>query len=236
MFECKECKFYEDKCECNIKYTKFGTVFDHTLSVLDALPDNASFELQIAALLHDIGKNEKTHDNVGGKQRFIGHEFLGSKLAKNHLTKLKFSNSEVDKISFLIEHHMDIYKLEDVSDKSLRRFIRNAKDFKDDLFKLVDADGEGTLYFDKNKKEVVSIAPKISIQKRVNVLEEELKKASEKPFTYFNGNELMKEFNINKPCKEVGVLKKIQNDIIDEFGVKLDKNTVLKLIKERFLS
>ena len=46
----------------------------------------------------------------------------------------------------------------------------------------------------------------------------------------------MKEFNINKPCKDVGILKKIQNDIIDEFAVNLDKNSVLAMIKERFLS
>lgn len=236
MINCKECKFYKDTCECDIKYTKFGTVFDHTLHVLDSLPDNSTFEVQISALLHDIGKNEKTYDTVDGKQRFIGHELLGSKIAKRRLENLKFSSNEINKISFLIEHHMDVYKLEDASDKSLRKFIRNAKEFKDDLFILVNADGNGTLYFDRNKKEIVSIAPKNNIQNRIKILEEELKRASEKPFVYFNGNELMKEFNINKPCKDVGILKKIQNDIIDEFGVNLDKNSVLTMIKERFLS
>lgn len=234
MFNCKECISYNNECKCEINYTKHGTVFDHTIAVLEALPDDSSFEVQIAALLHDIGKNEKTYDNIDGKQRFIGHEFLGSKIAKRRLANLKFSSDEITKITFLIEHHMDVYKLEDVSDKSLRKFIRNAGTYKDDLFTLVDADGAGTLFFDKDKKEIISIAPKKAIQDRVKILEEELKKTSEKPFVYFNGNELMKEFNIDKPCKEVGILKKIQNDIIDEFGVKLNKNDVLKMIKERY--
>ena len=117
MINCKECKFYKDTCECDIKYTKFGTVFDHTLHVLDLLPDNSTFEVQIAALLHDIGKNEKTYDTVDGKQRFIGHELLGSKIAKRRLENLKFSSNEINKISFLIEHHMDVYKLEGKCEK-----------------------------------------------------------------------------------------------------------------------
>lgn len=236
MLNCKNCKYKNDeKCKCELEYEKCGTVFDHTLNVLDSLSDEASFELQIAALLHDIGKNEKTSDNVDGKCRFIGHEFLGSKLAKKRLEQLKFTTDEINKISFLIEHHMDVHKLEDVSDKSLRRFIRNTGKYKDDLFILVDADGAGTLFFDKTKKEVVSILPKTSIQNRVKDLEEELRKASEKSFRYFDGNELMKIFNISKPCKEVGKLMKIQNDIIDEFGVNLEKNNVLKIMKARYL-
>ena len=236
MLNCKNCKYKNvEKCKCELEYEKCGTVFDHTLNVLDSLSDEASFELQIAALLHDIGKNEKTFDNLDGKKRFIGHEFLGSKLAKKRLEQLKFTTDEINKISFLIEHHMDVHKLEDVSDKSLRRFIRNTGKYKDDLFILVDADGAGTLFFDKTKKEVVSILPKTSIQNRVKDLEEELRKASEKPFRYFDGNELMKIFNISKPCKEVGKLMKIQNDIIDEFGVNLEKNNVLKIMKARYL-
>lgn len=235
MLNCKKCQYKNsEKCNCELQFEKRGTVFDHTMHALDALPDDASFELQIAALLHDIGKNEKTFDNVDGKCRFIGHEFLGSKMSKKRLEHLKFTSDEVNKITFLIEHHMDIHKLEDVSDKSLRRFIRNTGNYKDDLFVLVDADGAGTLFFDRNDKEIKCIAPKTSIQNRVKILEEELRKASEKPFRYFDGNELMKEFDIKKPCKEVGKLMQIQNDIIDEFGVNLDKEYVMEMIKAKY--
>ena len=100
MLNCKKCQYKNsEKCNCELQFEKHGTVFDHTMRVLDMLPDDASFELQIAALLHDIGKNEKTFDNVDGKCRFIGHEFLGSKMSKNRLEHLKFTSDEFDTIS-----------------------------------------------------------------------------------------------------------------------------------------
>ena len=233
MLNCDLCKNRNtEKCNCELQFERCGTVFDHTLEVLKNLPKNSSFELQIAALLHDIGKNEKTFDNVDGKCRFIHHEFLSAKLAKNRLFSLKFTNNEITKISFLIEHHMDVHKLEDVSDKSIRKFIRNSDEYMDDLFVLVDADGAGTQFFDANTCKITSIAPKKAIQERAHFLKDELKKASEKPFRYFDGNELMKEFNINKPCKEVGILMQIQNNIIDEFGINLNKSDVLVMIKD----
>lgn len=235
MLNCSNCKNKNtDNCKCELDYTVRGTVYDHTLKVLENLPDNASFELQIAALLHDIGKNEKTFEYVDGKCRFVGHEFLGSKMSKRRLESLKFTANEINKISFLIEHHMDVHKLEEVSDKSLRKFIRNTGENMEDLFVLVDADGAGTLFFDKNTCSIHGISKKTAIQERTRQLDEELKKASEKPFRYFDGNELMKEFNIDKPCVKVGILMKIQNDIIDEFGVTLKKEDVLNLIREKY--
>ena len=167
MLKCNICKNKNtEKCNCELHFDHRGTVFDHTLEVLKCLPKNASFELQMAALLHDIGKNEKTFDNIDGKCRFIHHEFLGAKLAKKRLEHLKFTNNEINKIVFLIEHHMDVYKLIDVSDKSIRKFIRNTNEYMDDLFILVDADGAGTHFFDKNNCIISSIAAKTEIQNR----------------------------------------------------------------------
>lgn len=228
---CNNCKNKNIKdCNCELVYTKIGTVFDHTLEVLKNLPENASFELQIAALLHDIGKNEKTAEYINGKCRFIHHEFVGKNLAKKRLISMHFSKESYDKILFLIEHHMDLKNTDNISDKTLRKFIRETKDYRNDLLDLIDADCAGTYIFDKQTYQIHGLPVKTEIRKRIKQLLEENKN---KKFVYFNGHEIMQIFNL-KPGKEVGKLMSIQNEIIDEFGYNLNKKYALTLIKNRY--
>ncbi len=233
--ECKNCKYQNTvDCKCELEYTKEGTVFDHTIEVLKSLDKNASFELQIAALFHDVGKDEYTFKNRDGKYSFIGHEKHGIKLVKNRLKALRFDNNSINFICNLILHHMDIHCLAKVSDKAVRKFLRECNSFMEDLFLLVDADCRGTYYIDKTTKMVEQMLTHEAIKNRAREINKDLQKLSEKPFRYFNGNELMKYFKINKPCKEVGILMAIQNKIIDEYGFYLEKERVLKLIKGRY--
>lgn len=236
ILNCKKCiKFNTDKCQCELEYSQYGSVFDHTLRVMQSLPENASFELQIAALLHDIGKNESTLQiRSGNKISFINHEYVGSKLAKQRLINLKFDHNTINFITNLIEHHMDIHKLAKVTDKAVRRFLRECNAFMEDLFILVDADCKGTLCLVKDTHQLIEIPTHEEIKNRARIINEEVKKISIKPFKYFDGNELMKLFNINKPCKAVGELMNIQNKIIDEYGFNLTKEAAYKHIKGRW--
>lgn len=232
---CKKCKHQNtSNCKCELEFTYAGTVFDHTIAVLDSLDENANFEIQMAALYHDVGKNEKTFKNREGKYSFIGHEKVGINIAKNRLEKLKFDKNSINFICNLISHHMDIHCLAKVSDKAVRRFLRECNEFMEDLFLLVDADCKGTHVIDKITHEEQAMPTHDAIKQRAREINEEMKKLSEKPFRYFDGNELMKYFKIDKPCEKVGKLIKIQNSIIDEYGFYLDKDKVLKLIKGRY--
>jgi putative nucleotidyltransferase with HDIG domain len=232
---CKNCKNKNTiNCKCELEFTKEGTVFDHTIAVLESLDDNANFEIQIAALFHDVGKNEKTFKNREGKYSFIGHEKVGINITKNRLKKLKFDNNSINFICNLISHHMDIHGLAKVTDKAVRRFLRECNEFMEDLFLLVDADCLGTYYLDKNTYEVLNMSTHEAIKNRAREINEEMKKLTEKPFRYFDGNELIKIFKLDGPSKEVGKLIAIQNKIIDEYGFYLDKEKVIKLIKGRY--
>ena len=104
----------------------------------------------------------------------------------------------------------------------------------EDLFILSDADCKGTFILNPKTNEIESIPTHEEIKIKAREINEEVKKLSIKPFRYFNGNELMKEFKINNSCKAVGTLMEIQNNIIDEYGYELDKSKVLKLIKNRY--
>lgn len=236
ILNCNKCKNKNtDKCVCELEYSKYGTVFDHTIEVMKSLPKNASFELQLAALLHDIGKNESTFKvRSGNKISFINHEFNGAKLAKQRLFELKLDHNTINIISNLITHHMDIHKLAKVTDKAVRKFLRECHSFMEDLFILVDADCQGTLCLTKDSHQLVRIPTHEEIKIRARQVNEDMKKLGEKPFKYFDGNELMKLFNIDKPCKEVGMLINIQNKIIDEYGFELTKDKAFMLIKGRW--
>ena len=233
---CKNCKNRNtENCKCELEFTKCGTVFDHTIEVMKGLPEYTSFNIQMAALLHDIGKTEKTR-TIRGKHKisFINHEKLGKFMARKRLVDLKFDIKSINLIMNLIEHHMDIHRLAKVSDKAVRRFLRECESFMEDLFVLVDADCYGTKCLNSEHM-YVSCPSHDLIKIRAREINEEMKKLSEKPFRYFDGNELMQIFSIDKPCKKVGELINIQNAIIDEFGFDLTKEQALKHIKERYI-
>lgn len=79
-------------------------VFEHSLKTVDMAED----EVKVAALLHDIGKpRTMTEDEAG--VHFYGHDQLGAEMAKAILTRLKFPNAEIDRISTLIRWHMFYY-------------------------------------------------------------------------------------------------------------------------------
>lgn len=79
-------------------------VFEHTLKVVDAAED----EVKVAALLHDIAKPRTRSEDAAGVH-FYGHDMLGGEMAVEILTRLKFPNSEIDRISKLVRWHMFYY-------------------------------------------------------------------------------------------------------------------------------
>lgn len=236
ILNCKNCKNKNtENCKCELDYLQHGTVFDHTIEVMKSLPKDASFEMQLAALLHDIGKNEETFKlRPVNKISFINHEFIGAKLAKQRLIDLKLDHNTINIITNLILHHMDIHKLAKVTDKAVRKFLRECNQFMEDLFILVDADCKGTFCLTKDSHQLINIPTHEEIKIRARQINEEMKKLGTKPFRYFDGNELMQLFKINNPCKEVGMLLNIQNKIIDEYGFELTKDEAFKLIKGRW--
>jgi tRNA nucleotidyltransferase/poly(A) polymerase len=112
-------------------------VFEHTLKVLagfnailreDGAPDDERATLVFGSFLHDVGKLDpaiivvKTAKDGSLKNTYRGHDLVSAKFAKELLTKWKAANDDVDLITKLCENHMLPH--DDVSDKVLRRFIR----------------------------------------------------------------------------------------------------------------
>ncbi len=118
----------------NPKYHIYD-VYNHSLRAMDNLPP----ALMMAGLLHDIAKPvmQKQFGNM------YMHELKGEKMAKDILTRLKFSNAEIDRISKLVLIHM--FNVQGNTKKSkCRVFIADNFEYFDDFVRLRRADGLAT--------------------------------------------------------------------------------------------
>lgn len=127
-----------------------GTVFDHTMMVLDNMVKAKvdSLEIRMAGLLHDIGKVNTMSKDDNGNVHFYQHELESSKLCRIILKRLKYSNDFIDNVVFLCKNHMRTKQwgddIEKIKDKTLRKFQYECKTEHNfvNLLKLIDADNK----------------------------------------------------------------------------------------------
>lgn len=79
-------------------------VFDHILKTVDCAED----EVKLAALFHDIAKPRTFSQDEFGVH-FYGHDMLGAEMTREIMTRMKFSNAEIDRVSTLVRWHMFYY-------------------------------------------------------------------------------------------------------------------------------
>ncbi len=84
------------------------TVLEHTLqtvlelqTVLQQFPLDHSYELFLATVYHDVGKQHPQH--IDGYIKFPGHEFVGSHMA--HLDRYDLSSTQEEKVRGIIKEH-----------------------------------------------------------------------------------------------------------------------------------
>jgi putative nucleotidyltransferase with HDIG domain len=118
------------------EYHSEGDVLVHTVIALENLPKDASDELLMGTLLHDVGKpkTQTFEDRI----RFSGHDAVGAKITEIILKRMKFSNDFVERVVSLVENHMKFMFVKDMRTSTLKRFIR--KDFFDEHLALHKAD------------------------------------------------------------------------------------------------
>jgi tRNA nucleotidyltransferase/poly(A) polymerase len=98
-----------------------GDVWTHTLMMLDGL-DHPSPALAMGVLLHDAGKPPTFR--VADRIRFDGHVEVGVRMAREILTRLKFSNDDMEQALALVENHMKFRDAGRMRESTLKRFLR----------------------------------------------------------------------------------------------------------------
>lgn len=110
------------------------TVWRHSLLSLKYCPSR-DWRVRLAALLHDIGK-PRAREEKNGQATFYNHEYIGAKMAKKIMLRLKFSSADTEKVVNLVRNHMFYYNTEEVTAASVRRLIRKVG--KENLKDLID--------------------------------------------------------------------------------------------------
>jgi len=98
-----------------------GDVWTHTLLMLDQL-EQPSVTLAWGVLLHDIGK-PATFARLD-RIRFNGHVDAGVQIAREILSRLKFSNDDQERVLALVRNHMRFGDIRRMKESTLKRFLR----------------------------------------------------------------------------------------------------------------
>jgi poly(A) polymerase len=113
-----------------------GDVFVHTLLAVEKLRE-PTFELALAALLHDVGK-AATALMRDGRWTFYGHERIGEELSRGVCERLRLSNMQAARVAWLVASHMKMMYVHEMREARLRRLM--AEDGFEELAELWRAD------------------------------------------------------------------------------------------------
>lgn len=97
-----------------------GDVFVHTTLLMDKLED-PSVVLAFGSLLHDVGK-PPTFSKEDGAIHFYNHAHIGAEMAEKILTRLRFSNREIEGIVSCVEQHMKFADVKKMRIGKLKQF------------------------------------------------------------------------------------------------------------------
>ena len=116
-------------------------VWTHSLKTLESIPAESGIIIRLVALMHDIGKVETRTVAPDGAVHFYNHAQVGAKIAHRIMRRLKFSNSQIAEVEFLISMHLRVGEYDHQwTDAAVRRLIREADHHLNDLIVLTHAD------------------------------------------------------------------------------------------------
>jgi putative nucleotidyltransferase with HDIG domain len=107
-----------------INFHPEGDVYNHVTKACVNLPDDCPVEVFWATLLHDVGKPAtQVYDNNVNWFRFNNHATVGADVAKQILTRFRFSNDFVKIVSSMVANHMKFMNVNKMKKPALRRFF-----------------------------------------------------------------------------------------------------------------
>ena len=169
-------------------YHHEGDVWDHTLQCVASFRDDDGIDVRIAALFHDAGKSETF--SLKERIRFDHHATISAETAEKALKRLQMPNKRIEKVSWLIKHHMMMGSFFEMNDEAKARWYFH--DWFTDLLKVFYLDIAGTEPSD------YSLYEKILADYHVF-----LDSHPRPPTLLLSGEDVMKILNL-KPGREVG--------------------------------
>jgi len=207
-------------------------VYEHTLTVLEQAIQHEdrlggpNLVIRLAALLHDIGKPKTRELIPGGGVSFHHHEVVGSRMTKERLKALRFSNEIIADVTQLVFLHLRFhgYGSGEWTDSAVRRYVRDADHLLEHLHVLTRADCTT-----RNQRKAAALAASYdSLEKRIAELmaQEELNKIRPD----LDGGAIMKILGIS-PSPLVGRAYQYLLDLRLDQGPLGDERATAELLK-----
>lgn len=194
-------------------------VFGHTLLTIERAADLAPEDLvlRLAALFHDVGKPSTAAPDGS----FHNHAAVGAEMARVALTRLRFSNAEVDQVSRLVNLHLrPVYYASDWTDGAVRRLAREAGELLWTLMALARADVAASRYPDGGKLD--------ELEARLRGVLEETPSRMRLPLT---GRDIMRVRDLT-PGPEVGRIKAKLQELVLEGTLPPDREALLAYVRD----
>ncbi len=205
-------------CAQPYEYHREGDVWNHAMMAIDSLPQTASLAVRWAVLLHDIGKPDTF--NLEERIRFDMHVKKSAELAKKILDRLKCPRKFIAEVCWLIEHHMMMMPLVEMSEgRKLHWFLHP---WFLNLMQVFKADIEGTEPKDFTLYEKI-----------FELYRESVQRMPKEPEPLITGKEVMETLGIS-PGERVGrVLQELrEKQLGGEISTKRQAVSLLKKIKK----
>src|SRR5215471_21483637 len=195
-------------------------VFGHTLMTVERAAELGpnGLVLRLAALFHDVGKpSSATPDGS-----FHGHAAVGADLAREALSRLRFSNTEVERVARLVLLHLrPVFYASDWTDGAVRRLARDADDLLWTLMNLARADIAASRYPDGTKL--------AELEARLRGVLEERPSRMRIPLT---GRDIMHVREL-APGPEVGRIKAKLEELVLDGTLPPDRELLLAYVRDR---
>jgi poly(A) polymerase len=196
-----------------------GGVLTHIFKSLHDMPNEWADKILVwAVLFHDIGK-PATYQERTDRIHFDGHADLSAKMASKILRRLKFSRAEINKITWLIDHHMTVGFIPEM--RRAHQVGLFLHPWFEDLMKLHYCDEHGTIPVDLSLYN--SVMKMYKAFKDEKLLEDHFKPK-------LTGDDLQKEFKLAPGPKIREILNTIREERIE--GMVKTKADERKLVKK----
>jgi len=189
-------------------------VFGHTLEAVSKTP--ADLVTRLAALFHDVGKPSTAAPDGS----FLAHEKVGAQMATAAMTRLRFSNALIERVSKLVLLHLrPVYYGSEWTDGAVRKLARDAAEDLGRLLDLARADIAASAYDQPEKLEELAA--------RLETVRQERPSRFRSPVT---GEDLMRERGL-PPGPEIGRLKSRLDELVLEGAIEPSREAVLEYLR-----
>ena len=205
-------------------------VWGHTLDVVREassleIDESKKYFVVLGALFHDIAKPRTKSIEPNGRVRFFGHERVGADMTKKIMKRLRFSSSDIYKVSSLVQNHMRLGSANPLTTSAARRLVRDMSELTEALILLTECDSRaiGRIPKEIDFEEVRERVSKVKTEGGKRVLVSPL-----------DGEEIMNLLKI-PAGPEVGLWKKrLEEAVIEEEIAIGDKEGAKKLLKREY--